>query len=120
MINIIKKENPQWFGKDFEAAVKEACLSIYEAEKEVVDWIFEKGELDFLPKDVVLEFIKERMNKSLKAVGITPVFEVNQKLVEKTDWFDAEVIATKHVDFFYKRSINYNKRSGAVTAKDLF
>ena len=40
--------------------------------------------------------------------------------VEKTDWFDDEVVATKHVDFFEKRSINYTKRSRSITADDLF
>ena len=32
-------------------------------------------------------------------------------MVEETDWFDDEVVGTKHGDFFDKRSINYNKRS---------
>ena len=41
-------------------------------------------------------------------------------LLEETDWFDNEVIATKHVDFFDKRSINYNKRAASVTSEDLF
>jgi ribonucleoside-diphosphate reductase beta chain len=48
------------------------------------------------------------------------IFEVSDALLEETDWFDAEVIATKHVDFFNKRSINYNKRSASVTSDDLF
>jgi ribonucleoside-diphosphate reductase beta chain len=47
-------------------------------------------------------------------------FEVSEALLEETDWFDNEVIATKHVDFFDKRSINYNKRSASVTSEDLF
>ena len=29
------------------------CRQAFEAEKDVVDWIFEDGELDFLPKAVV-------------------------------------------------------------------
>jgi ribonucleoside-diphosphate reductase beta chain len=48
------------------------------------------------------------------------IFEVRDALLEETDWFDNEVIATKHVDFFNKRSINYNKRSSSVTSDDLF
>jgi ribonucleoside-diphosphate reductase beta chain len=68
----------------------------------------------------VKEFIKNRLNNSLIAIGMKPVFAIDEALVEETEWFDAEVIATKHVDFFQKRSINYNKRSSSVTSADLF
>ena len=52
--------------------------------------------------------------------GIEKVFEVNQELVEKTEWFDDEIIGTKHGDFFVKRSINYSKRTKSITSDDLF
>ena len=120
LINIVKKEHPEWFDREADAMVQAMCHEAYAAEEKIVDWIFEAGELDFLPKAVVKEFIKSRLNKSLKGIGMTPVFELDEKLVEETDWFDEEVIATKHVDFFQKRSINYNKRSNSVTSADLF
>lgn len=120
LINIVKKEHPEWFDRETDELVQQMCLEAYDAEEQVVDWIFAEGELDFLPKAVVKEFIKSRLNTSLKNIGMTPVFELDNALVEETDWFDEEVIATKHVDFFQKRSINYNKRSGSVTSADLF
>ena len=61
-----------------------------------------------------------RLNASLKSVGIEPVFTIDEALIEKTEWFDEEVIATKHVDFFYKRSINYSKKTKSVQSGDLF
>lgn len=120
LINIIKKEHPEWFDSETNELVQQMCREAYAAEEQVVDWIFADGELDFLSKDVVKEFIKSRLNNSLFNIGMTPVFELNEALVEETEWFDNEVIATKHVDFFQKRSINYNKRSGSVTSADLF
>jgi ribonucleoside-diphosphate reductase beta chain len=51
---------------------------------------------------------------------MSAVFSVDEAILAKTDWFDDEVIATKHVDFFDKRSINYSKRQKSVTANDLF
>jgi len=120
LINIVKKEHPEWFDREADAMVQAMCHEAYAAEEKIVDWIFEAGELEFLPKAVVKEFIKSRLNKSLTGIGMTPVFELDEKLVEETDWFDEEVIATKHVDFFQKRSINYNKRSNSVTSADLF
>lgn len=120
IINIIKDENPAWFTKHYEEKVKEICLQAYEAEEAVIDWIFEDGELDFLPKDVVKEFVKDRFNRSLKSIGTEAAFETDEALLEQSEWFDEEVIATKHVDFFDKRSINYNKRSKSITSDDLF
>ena len=73
-----------------------------------------------MPSQNVKEFIKHRFNNSLVAIGLPRHFAVSEPLLEETDWFDEEVIATKHVDFFQKRSINYNKRQSSVTSADLF
>ncbi len=120
IINTIKKEHPEWFDDACKEMIVKACREAYEAESNVVDWIYEAGELDFLPSTNVKEFIKHRFNNSLAAIGLPRIFEVSEALLEETDWFDNEVIATKHVDFFHKRSINYNKRSASVTSDDLF
>lgn len=120
LVNIIRKEHPEWFDEEMSDQIKQMCLKVYEAEAEVIDWIFQDGELTFLTKAEVMEFIKNRMNRALQSTGFPKVFEVEEKLLENTEWFDNEVIATKHVDFFDKRSINYNKRSASVTSNDLF
>lgn len=120
VVNIIKQENPTWFDESMSYRIKEACLSAFEAEKDIVEWIFEEGELEFLSKEVVIEFIKNRFNQSLVQIGEPTLFEIDEALVSKTNWFDDEVIATKHGDFFVKRSINYNKRSRSITEDDLF
>lgn len=120
LINLIKDENPHWFDDDMKNTVIEACKNAYEAEAEVIDWIYEAGDLDFMPKQTVKEFVKNRLNNSLVSIGYERIFEIDEKAVEDTDWFDDEVVATKHVDFFNKRSINYTKRSRSVTADDLF
>lgn len=120
VINIIKEEHPEWFDDECKAGIADACRKAYEAEADIIDWIFEAGELDFLPAQNVKEFTKHRFNNSLVSIGMPRIFDVSEALLEETDWFDNEVIATKHVDFFNKRSINYNKRSSSVTSEDLF
>jgi ribonucleoside-diphosphate reductase beta chain len=120
LINQIKKEHPEWFDAHWKQQIIEFCEETYAAEEKIIDWIFEAGELDFLPAQNVKEFVKYRLNNSLAAVGLPRIFEVHDALLEETDWFDNEVIATKHTDFFNKRSINYNKRSSSVTSSDLF
>lgn len=120
LVNILQDEHPEWFDDEFEASVRELSRNALETELEMVDWIYEEGELDFLPTDVLEEFIKDRFNQSLENIGYDPEFATDDDKVEQTSWFDEEVIATKHVDFFDKRSINYNKRQQSVTSDDLF
>ncbi|MEO8934863.1 MAG: ribonucleotide-diphosphate reductase subunit beta [Xanthomarina sp.] len=120
LIKIIKDENPDWFDEDYQVKVQDMCREAFDSESKIVDWIFEDGELDFLPKNVINEFIKHRFNNSLESIGIDKVFEIDQKLLAETEWFDDEIIGTKHGDFFVKRSINYSKRTQSITSDDLF
>lgn len=120
VINIIKKENPTWFDSDYNVMIQDTCKEAYEAESKIIDWIFEQGELDFLPVDVIKEFIKNRFNNSLESIGIEKIYEVDEELLKETEWFDDEIIGTKHGDFFVKRSINYSKRTRSITGDDLF
>ena len=120
LIKILQKENPNWFTKEYHKSIQNMCIEAFEAEKDVVDWIFENGELDFLPKAVVNEFLKNRFNNSLESIGIDKVFNIDENLVSQTEWFDDEIIGTKHGDFFVKRSVNYSKRTQSITSDDLF
>ncbi len=120
VINIIKDEHPEWFDQEFEEQVIGLCKEAFESEREVVEWIFEKGEIEFISKAAVLEFIKQRFNNSLQSIGITKIFMTDEKLLKESEWFYDEVIATKHGDFFNKKSINYNKKSKSITSDDLF
>jgi ribonucleoside-diphosphate reductase beta chain len=96
LINIIKQEHPTWFDDEHNNEVKKACIKAYESEMEIVDCIFEEGEIDFLPKDVISEFIKNRFNNSLDSIGLEKIFETNDELLAQTDWFDDEIMSTKH------------------------
>jgi ribonucleoside-diphosphate reductase beta chain len=120
IIKIIKDENPDWFDEEHALMIQHMCIDAFTAESRIVDWIFEKGELDFLPKAVINEFIKNRFNNSLTSIGIAKTFEIDEALINQTEWFDDEIIGTKHGDFFVKRSINYSKRTQSITSDDLF
>ncbi|NRB84045.1 MAG: ribonucleotide-diphosphate reductase subunit beta [Winogradskyella sp.] len=120
IIRIIKNENPTWFGDAHNTIVKVMCEEAFDSESRIIDWIFEAGELDFLPKNVIKEFIKNRFNNSLQSIGIDKIFDIDESLIAQTEWFDDEIIATKHGDFFVKRSINYSKRTKSITSDDLF
>lgn len=120
LIKIVKQENPEWFDVKYEFKIQSMCKTAYDAESAIIDWIFEKGEVDFLPKSQIKEFVKDRFNRSLESIGVKKVFETEQSLLNETEWFNDEIIGTKHVDFFVKRSINYSKKAQSITAQDLF
>ena len=120
LIKIIKEENPDWFNFEFQEKIQDMCQKAFEAESGLIDWIFERGELDFLPKHHINEFIKDRFNRSLESIGVEKIFETDQSILNETEWFNDEIIGTKHGDFFVKRSINYSKRTQSITGDDLF
>jgi len=118
LIEIMRQETPEKFGADFEAHVLRACRKAYKAEKKIVDWIYEGGDLDFLPRSQVENFLKDRFNSSLQRVGLDPEFEVDP--TNPTAWFDEEILSSSHVDFFHKRPTSYSKNNRSYTAEDLF
>lgn len=121
LFNIIKEENPGWF-KDstVEDAIYKACRKSYEAEIGIIDWIFEEGELSFLSKEAVIEFVKDRFNQSLELIGFKGIYKVDKVELSKVEWFNIENLSETHTDFFHKTSTNYNKKTNSITAEDLF
>lgn len=120
LVNIIKAENPEWWDKDAVNNIKRQCREAMKAETAIIDWIYDKHDLEFLPKEVVIEFTKDRFNQSLKAIGVDEIYTVDQTLVDQTEWFMDEIIGTKNVDFFVKRSTSYSKKTQSYSADDLF
>jgi len=120
IVNIIKKENPSWWTDEVLADIKTLCVEAFEAESAIIDWIYEDTDLDFLPKKSVIEFLKNRFNQSMKSIGIEPVFTIDKDLVGSTEWFTEEILSTKNIDFFVKRSTAYSKKTKAFTEDDLF
>lgn len=120
IIKQVQKEFPEWFNEDFYEKLYRACKKAYEAEIKIVDWIFEKGELSFLPKDVVKEFVKHRFNESLEMIGGHKVFEVDSEKLAQLKWFNDEIYAEVNTDFFHKKPVTYSKKVKAIRAEDLF
>lgn len=120
IINLVKKENPEMFNDEFYNSVKRACKKAYEAELRIIDWIFEKGEIEFLSKGIVIEYLKNRFNKSMEMINIEPLFEINKDILKHSEWFEIEVLSENHVDFFAKTPTNYTKKAQSITSNDIF
>lgn len=120
IVNILKQEFPEWFDKEMKENITKACIKAEKAERKVLAWILEEGELEFLPKVTIVNFIRNRFNNSLEALDIKPQFEVDEKLLEETVWFDEETTMSKDNDNFNKRNTSYSKNTKSITSKDLF
>jgi ribonucleoside-diphosphate reductase beta chain len=120
VIKQIQKEFPEWFNDDFYAKLYRACKKAFDAECRIIDWIFEAGELEFLPKDVVVEFVKNRFNDSLTMIGGTKVFDVDVEKLKSVKWFEDEIYAEVNTDFFHKKPVTYSKKVQAIKAEDIF
>jgi len=120
LVNIIKEENPDWWNKETIANINKQCKEACKAENAIIDWIYDQGDLDFLPKETVKEFIKHRFNQSLNAIDLKSIFTVDEKAVKDTEWFMDEMTTTSNVDFFYKRATAYTKKTKSFTSEDLF
>jgi ribonucleoside-diphosphate reductase beta chain len=71
--------------------------------------MFEKGELEFLSKEVVQEYLKFRCNKSLTLIGYEPLFEIDETLKKESDFFDRMTTASISFDFFDSKSTDYSE-----------
>lgn len=116
LIKIIRTENPEWFDEDMEQKIKRNVMKAYKAEREVLDWVFEKGELEFLTKKQLQEYLKQRFNSSLEQIGYSPIFEVGEE-VEQLEFFDRTVKSSISFDFFNEKSSEYDE-SNKITEDD--
>lgn len=120
IIKQVQSEFPDWFNEDFYEKLYRACKKAFDAECNIIDWIFESGDLTFLTKDVVKEFVKSRFNDSLRMIGGEDVFVVDQGKLSELKWFEDEIYAEVNTDFFYKKPTNYSKFTKSFSSEDLF
>ena len=120
LISLILEENPSWFDEEFKDSVHVACEKAYKAETKVLNWIFEKGEIDFLSRTSVDAFVRDRFNRSLESIGVETLYVVNEGDLRQVKWFDEEILSSAHVDFFHKRPTSYSKNNKSFAVEDLF
>jgi len=120
LYGIIKEEHPRLFTPDFYDELKTLADQALEAERGILDWMFEEGDLSFITRDTVENYIVNRYNNSLSILGINAPYLVDARKLRETEWFDIEILSGKESDFFYKRSTDYSKKIKQITADDLF
>lgn len=85
-----------------------ACAKkVYEHECQIIDMVFEKGEMEGITKDQMKVFVKSRINLCLQNLGIAPIFEVFNNTI--AEWFYKNINAVSLHDFFTGIGSSYNR-----------
>ena len=118
LINKMKEEN--LISKDLLALLQYILKEYINEESKLLDWIYEKGELDSFTKEDMLNFMKHRIDESLVKMGFNKVFNITYEQYKPMLWFEEEVFAQAQDDFFAKRPVDYTKHDKPITKNDLF
>jgi len=120
LINTLRKEYPELFDQELESRIAEECIESVRAESRVIDWILEGYSVDGLDSQILKNFIAKRMKDSLESIGFdNSAIIVDEKLLEKTFWFDESLLGATMTDFFHKVPVEYSKGKG-ISAEELF
>lgn len=120
IINQIHKEFPEFFTPETEQRIHAIVQESMEVESEILDWIFEEGELENVSKENIMNFMKFRVDESLTQINMKKIYHVSSLQYEPMKWFEEEVFSNSLDDFFAKRPVDYTKHDKSITALDLF
>jgi len=120
LVNKIKEEYPTFFDEESIEEIKSIVRHSIEVEAEILDWIFEDGEIETIKKADLLHFMKFRVDESLVDIGIGKLFHVSIEEYQPMTWFGEEIFANSLDDFFAKRPTEYTKHDKSISASDLF
>lgn len=119
IINSILQENPE-YRDSLESYIAHEVIEYMKMEDEMIDWIFECGELQHLPKKHLKDYMRYRIDTSLENLGFGRAFGTNSSHLIPLQWFEEEVFSGETDDFFAKRPTAYTKHDQSITKDDLF
>ena len=120
LINKIREEQPDLLTDEDIESIYDLVDESIEMESNILDWIFELGEIQHVSKKNLLDFMKYRVDDSLKKIGMKTRYNVSPEDYKPMVWFEEEVFANSMDDFFAKRPVDYTKHDKSITANDLF
>ena len=120
IINTIREESPELFDDELVERIITAAHEAFKAESKIVDWMVNGISEPGLSAPILKEFIKNRINDSLKQIGLPQPFEVDSTILESTMWFEEELLGNNMTDFFHSRPVEYSKKSQSFSEDDLF
>lgn len=120
IVNKIHEEFPEFKSHEAQEEIRRTVAHSLEVEAEILDWIFQAGELEQPSKQDLLSFMKFRIDDSLEKIGMKRMYPETTRGQNPLLWFEEEVFANSLDDFFAKRPVEYTKHDKSITANDLF
>ena len=120
IVNTIRHEYPDLFDNDLEAKILEEAEQAFIAESKIIDWMVNGIDEPNLSAPILKELIKQRINDSLEQIGFSKLFNIDKELIEKTTWFNEELLANNMVDFFFAKPTEYSKDAYSFSEDELF
>jgi ribonucleoside-diphosphate reductase beta chain len=120
IINTIREEYPELFDDELTERILHEAQEAYKSEAKIVDWMVNGIKEEGLSAPILKEFIKDRINESLKGIGFPTAFETDKELLKSTVWFSEELLGNNMTDFFHSRPVEYSKKSQSFSEDDLF
>jgi ribonucleoside-diphosphate reductase beta chain len=120
IISTIREEYPELFDQELQDRIAHEAEQAFIAESKIIDWMVNGIQEPGLSAPVLKEFIKNRINESLTGIGFSPVFDIDNQLLDDTFWFDEQVLAPNQTDFFHSRPVEYAKNSQSYDEDELF
>ena len=113
LINLVFSENPDFRNKFSQEYVTNLMQKYIQIEIELLDWIYELGELKYFTKTDMINFMKYRLDEALIKMGYDKVFNITNDEYRPMRWFEEEVYSNTLDDFFAKRPVDYTKHDKA-------
>ena len=120
LINKIREEYPDMIDESLKMRTVDMIREFVEIEGHIIEWIFSEGEISTIDKEDLLNFIKFRVDESLRKINFPEQFNISSEQYAPMKWFEEEVFANSLDDFFAKRPVDYTKHDKSITAADLF
>mgnify|MGYP003335069860 CR=1 FL=1 len=80
IINTIRSEYPDLFDDELVEKVISEAKEAYESEAKIIDWMVNGIQEDGLSAAILKEFVKNRINDSLKQIKFPKAFEIDKKI----------------------------------------
>ena len=118
IINTLRVQYPNLFDAEMEERVLSESKEAFKAECNLIDWMIgdmekigydDKDQENILNAAVLKEFLADRFNQSLAAIGYPAQFEVDQDLLKHTFWMTEGLYAPAKVDFFHSEPTEYSQ-----------
>ena len=120
IINTIREEYPELFDQDLQDRILHEAEEAYKAEANIIDWMLNGIDEENLSAPILKEFVKDRINESLKGIGFPKAFDVDKEILKATIWFTEELHGNNMTDFFHARPVEYAKKNQSFSEDDLF